>query len=87
VDKKQPELAHAAINAGAHIVYGTNPRVLLPIEEYNGGVIFYSLGRFCYGNDAFPTDYDTAIIQQEVVLSKDGEEAETLKARLKAYIR
>ncbi len=62
----------AAIDAGADIVYGHHPHVLQPIEEYNGGVIFYSLGNFTYGGNHFPMDYDTALIQQEIIREPDG---------------
>lgn len=69
----QEELGRAAIDAGANIVYGCHPHVLQPIEEYNGGVIFYSLGNFSFGGNIYPGDYDTAIIQQELILGENGE--------------
>ena len=70
--QQQVELGHMAIDAGAHIVYGCHPHVLQPIEEYGNGVIYYSLGNFSFGGNIYPSDYDTAIIQQEVVLSPEG---------------
>lgn len=69
---QQKELGHAAIEAGADIVYGCHPHVLQPIEEYADGVIYYSLGNFCFGGNIYPADYDTAVIQQEVILAADG---------------
>lgn len=68
----QKDMAHAAIDAGANIVYGSHPHVLQPIEEYAGGVIFYSMGNFCFGGNSSPRDYDTAVIQQEVIVSEEG---------------
>ena len=68
----QVKLAHAAIDAGADIVFGTHPHVLQPIEEYNGGVIFYSLGNFSFGGNIYPKDYDTALVQQEIIRNADG---------------
>ena len=68
----QKEYGRAAIDAGAHIVYGSHPHVLQPIEHYNGGVIYYSLGNFSFGGNMYPKDYDTALIQQEVILQPDG---------------
>ena len=68
----QTELAHAAIDAGADIVFGTHPHVLQPVEAYNGGVIFYSLGNFSFGGNPAPEDMDTALIQQEVLLDEAG---------------
>ena len=70
--QEQMELGRMAIDAGADIVYGCHPHVLQPIEEYNGGVILYSLGNFSFGGNIYPADYDTAIIQQEVILAADG---------------
>ena len=63
----QTKFGHAAIDAGAHIVWGSHPNVLQPIEEYNGGIIYYSLGNFSYGGNGAPRDMDSAILQQEVV--------------------
>ncbi len=68
----QVELAHAAIDAGADIVWGSHPHVLQPIECYNGGIIYYSLGNFSFGGNGYPRDYDTALLQQEVIRSADG---------------
>lgn len=69
---EQTRLAHAAIDAGADIVYGSHPHVLQPIEEYNGGIIYYSMGNFSFGGNIYPDDYDTALIQQEVIRDADG---------------
>ena len=71
--KQQKSLGHAVIEAGADIVYGCHPHVLQPVEEYQNGVIYYSLGNFCFGGNIYPMDYDSAIIQQEVILSANGE--------------
>lgn len=70
--KEQTKAAYAAIDAGADIVYGHHPHVLQKIEEYNGGVIFYSLGNFSFGGNANPPDKDTAILQQQVIRDPDG---------------
>ena len=70
--QQQKDLGRIAIDAGADIVYGCHPHVLQPIEEYNGGVILYSLGNFAFGGNIYPSDYDTAIIQQELTLETDG---------------
>ena len=67
---EQVQLAHAAIDAGADVVWGSHPHVLQPVESYNGGVIYYSLGNFSFGGNGYPRDYDTALIQQEVI--RDG---------------
>ena len=64
--------AHIAIDAGADIVAGHHPHVLQPIELYNGGVIFYSLGNFSFGGNANPSDMDTVILQQEIIRDAEG---------------
>ena len=70
--QQQIDVGHAAINAGADIVYGSHPHVLQPIEEYNGGILYYSLGNFSFGGHTNPEDYDTVIIQQEIIRASDG---------------
>jgi poly-gamma-glutamate synthesis protein (capsule biosynthesis protein) len=42
------EIAHAAIDAGAHIVMGHGPHYSLPVEIYQGRPIFYGLGSFSF---------------------------------------
>lgn len=68
----QVDAGHAAIDAGAHIVWGSHPHVLQPMEAYNGGMIYYSMGNFSFGGNLYPDDYDTALIQQEVIRHPDG---------------
>lgn len=43
-----PEIAHAAIDAGADIVIGHGPHYSLPVEMYKGKPIFYGLGSFSF---------------------------------------
>ena len=68
----QVKQGRAAIDAGAHIVWGHHPHVLQPMEEYNGGLICYSLGNFVFGGNTKPKDFDTAFIQQEIIRHPDG---------------
>lgn len=46
------ELAYSYIDAGADIVVGTNPRILLPAEKYvknnRSGIVLYSIGSLLY---------------------------------------
>ena len=51
---------------------GHHPHVLQPIEEYNGGIIYYSMGNFCFGGHTNPRDKDSVLIQQEVIRTHDG---------------
>ena len=69
---EQRSLAHAAVDAGADIVWGSHPHVLQGIETYGDGIIFYSLGNFSFGGNGAPDDYDSVLVQQEVIRSVDG---------------
>lgn len=70
--EEQIRIGHLAVDSGADVVWGSHPHVLQPIEQYNGGVIYYSLGCFVYGGNSMPQDFDTAIIRQEVIRETDG---------------
>ncbi|CAN5481684.1 CapA family protein [soil metagenome] len=53
------DFAHAAIDAGAHVVAGHGPHLTMGVEVYKGAPIFYSLGNFLFQNetiDAFPSE-------------------------------
>lgn len=69
---EQVSIAHAAIDAGANIIYGSHPHVLQPVEQYNNGVIFYSLGNWSFGGNTTPKDMDTALAQVTVKRDIDG---------------
>ena len=43
-----PEIAHAAIDAGADAVFGHGPHYSLPVEAYKGKPVFYGLGSFSF---------------------------------------
>jgi poly-gamma-glutamate synthesis protein (capsule biosynthesis protein) len=47
-DRKQVELAHQMIDAGADLVVGGHPHVVQPTEFYHGRWIAYSLGNFIF---------------------------------------
>ena len=68
----QEYFGRAAIEAGADIVYGSHPHVLQKVEQYQDGYIFYSMGNFSFGGSTFPQDYDSAILQMEVIRDEDG---------------
>lgn len=44
----QLEFGHAAIDAGADFINGVHPHWIQPIERYNDGLIFNSLGNFLF---------------------------------------
>lgn len=64
--------AHLAADEGADMVIGTHPHVLQPMEVYNGVAIFYSLGNFSFGGNRAPSDRDTVVVRQSVIVQPDG---------------
>ncbi len=68
----QIDLAHACIDAGADLIYGTHTHCLQPIEDYNGGIILYSMGNWSFGGSSSPKDKDTAIVQIQVRRDENG---------------
>lgn len=48
----QPDVAYAAVDAGADVVLGTHPHCLQAVDVYDGKPIFYSLGNFAFEQDS-----------------------------------
>lgn len=71
-DENQKTLGHLAIDERADLVCGHHPHVLQGIEEYKGKNIVYSLGNFCFGGNAYPSDMDTIIFQQTFTIDQNG---------------
>lgn len=71
-DENQKTLGHLAIDEGADLVCGHHPHVLQGIKEYKGKNIVYSLGNFCFGGNAYPSDMDTIIFQQTFTIDQNG---------------
>ena len=67
----QTRVGRAAIDAGADIVFGSHPHRLQPMEVYNNGIIFYSMGNWVFGGNTNPEDKDSAIAQ--VRFQRDGD--------------
>lgn len=59
---KQQELGRKMIDAGAKIVLGHHSHVVSKIEEYNEGMIVYSLGNFLFDMD-MPITKDSMILE------------------------
>lgn len=77
----QQDMAHEIVEWGADVVIGNHPHVLQGIEIYNGKVICYSLGNFCFGGNRNPKNKDTMIYQQTFTFV-DGELQEQVDARI-----
>jgi poly-gamma-glutamate synthesis protein (capsule biosynthesis protein) len=69
-NRRQIELAHSMIDAGADIIFGHHPHVIQPVRKYKNGIIYYSLGNFCFGGNRNPIDKDA--IMAQVAIQKDG---------------
>ena len=65
-------IAHEVIDAGVNVIWGQHPHVLQPIEQYGDGIIFYSVGNFCFGGNSKPRDFDSVVIQLQLVRKADG---------------
>ncbi len=68
----QEDLAHELIDAGADLILGAHSHCLQSMEVYNGKVICYSLGNFCFGANKNPSKRESAIYQQTFTFV-DGE--------------
>lgn len=68
----QIKLAHEFIDLGADLIIGNHPHVVQGVECYNGKVICYSLGNFCFGASHFPFDFNSMVYQQTFTFV-DGE--------------
>jgi poly-gamma-glutamate synthesis protein (capsule biosynthesis protein) len=47
-NKREQDFAHRLVDSGADVIIGHHPHVVQEIEEYNGSLIFYSLGNFIF---------------------------------------
>ena len=59
--KGQIENARRLIDAGANAIIGHHPHVVQTVEEYNEGIIFYSLGNFIFDQYYPGTDKGLAV--------------------------
>ncbi|MDD6195105.1 MAG: CapA family protein [Lachnospiraceae bacterium] len=77
----QKQMAHNCIDWGADLVIGNHPHVVQGIENYNGKMICYSLGNFCFGGNSNPGDKRTFIYQQSFTFV-DGQLQDDVRARM-----
>jgi poly-gamma-glutamate synthesis protein (capsule biosynthesis protein) len=69
-NNRQQELAHRAINDGADIIIGSHPHVIQETEEYEDGLIAYSLGNFIF-DQKFSSETMEGLLL-EATVTKDG---------------
>lgn len=77
----QVNTAHKIIDWGADLLIGNHPHVLQGMELYNGKVICYSLGNFCFGGNSNPEDTDSMIVQQTFTI-KNGKLTKSSKLKI-----
>lgn len=78
----QQTTAHDLIDAGADLVIGNHPHVLQGVEEYNGKLILYSLGNFCFGGNKNPSDKNTMMFQQTFTIENGEVKTDQLDAKI-----
>jgi len=78
----QQETAHVLIDAGADLIIGNHPHVLQGVEVYEGKVICYSLGNFCFGGNKNPSDKNTMIFQQTFTIADGEVQTDTIDAEI-----
>ncbi|MDU4697822.1 MAG: CapA family protein [Paenibacillus sp.] len=71
LEKHQPELAHAFIDAGADLVIGSHPHVMQGLEQYKGKWIAYSTGNFIFTKSKDPKTWETAVFAASC--TRDGD--------------
>src|SRR5574341_129523 len=68
--ERQQEVGHALIDSGADMIIGAHPHWVQPVEEYHGGLIFYSLGNFVFDQMWSPETRRGNILRLSI--SRDG---------------
>lgn len=68
--ERQREFAYKLVDWGAVLVIGHHPHVIEPLEEYNGGLIAYSLGNFIFDQYFSKETMEGGVLQ--VILNKNG---------------
>ncbi|SFQ32641.1 poly-gamma-glutamate synthesis protein (capsule biosynthesis protein) [Lachnospiraceae bacterium XBB1006] len=77
----QKNYAHYAIKQGANLVIGHHPHVLQGVEKYKKSYILYSMGNFCFGGNANPSDKDTMVYTQAFYVDSHGKFIENAEAK------
>ena len=65
----QVDLAHELIDKGVNVIIGHHPHVVQPVENYNGGIIIYSLGNFLF--DMFWSEKVRNGMQVDLILNEN----------------
>lgn len=77
-NKLQTRMAHDIIDAGANLVVGAHPHVVQGIEQYNDGLIVYSLGNFVFGGNLKLTEFEAFMLQVRLDFASEALRETTL---------
>ncbi len=69
-NQNQVDISKNAIDMGVDLVIGHHPHVIQPVEEYNGGIIAYSLGNFVFDQSFSEKTMEGLLLEVDF---KDGE--------------
>lgn len=84
--EKQKEFGHKIIDWGAKLIVGHHPHVIEPLEEYNGGLIVYSLGNFVFDQAFSKETMEGGVL--EILFDMNGiKKYELKKAQLDSQFR
>ncbi|HOX21715.1 MAG TPA: CapA family protein [Candidatus Paceibacterota bacterium] len=83
-NNRQIKFAHAAIDSGANLVIGHHPHVVQPIEKYENGYIFYSLGN-CVFDQAWSKETTEGIAAQIVFTKNEIKDIKILPLLIENY--
>jgi poly-gamma-glutamate synthesis protein (capsule biosynthesis protein) len=78
----QKEIAHMAVDNGCDAVVGHHPHVLQGVENYNGKLIFYSIGNFVFDRQV-PMGTDESVILNLEINKKGIMNAEIIPVKIK----
>ena len=71
--KRQEEIAHLAVDAGADLVIMHHAHVVQGMSVFSGRSVLYSLGNFCFGGNRRVRAAESLIAVAELTFSDDGE--------------
>jgi poly-gamma-glutamate synthesis protein (capsule biosynthesis protein) len=69
-NKRQREIGHELVDAGADLIIGAHPHVIQPVEIYKNKAIFYSIGNFIFDQDFSLATRQGLAVQMELGADK-----------------
>lgn len=72
LDYMQETMARKFIDFGADMVYGHHPHAIQKVEEYNGKIIYYSLGNFFFVNYRDSKNPEGLLVELTLNMDEEG---------------